>query len=647
MSYGWASHNIEIDLTEGRIDKKENDPNLNETLLGGRGIGSKILWDRVSPETDPFSSDNLLIFGTGALTGTLAPSANRTVLTTRSPQTNFQTFSSMGGHWGAELKHAGYNTIVISGKSSKPVYLWINNERVEIREASHLWGKDVRETQKIIQGELKTKLVQILCIGQAGENKVSVSSIEHDTGGSFSRAGVGAIMGDKKLKAIAVYGTKDLNIAKPSEFIELCKKILRKSAKLRAFVDDWSHTRITGLVGLGAYGNLGETQPWPNVGDIHEDFLKKFSIRRPACYNCQLSCKSGIRLPEGWNAFFKCQSWFAFLLACKIQDFTFNAECYHLCERYGLDSMSTASVIAFAIDLYIKGILTEKDTGGVHLEYGNANLAFSLISKIARREGIGDVLANGVYEAARLIGRGAEEHAYHNKKLEIPPYNLWIPYLAFITAISEKGDPTRIAGAIPQHYFQKPVEERKALIEEGFWPYPEEFKKYFWDGFDWTGGDYERNVKMASYDWDKGTLADCTGLCIFWTGFWPYAPIQVADQVNLISYATGMDVDENEIIKIAKRAAMLLRAYNVILGLRRKDDTIHEKWFKKPRDEERYSRGSPNPPERALDHRTFNKWIDEYYKIRGLNSEGIPLEEELDNLDLDYVIQELQQRGLI
>ncbi len=647
MSYGWTENNIEIDLAERKIDIKEDDHNLNKTFLGGRGIGSKTLWDRVPPETDPFSSDNLLIFGTGVLTGTPAPSANRTILTTKSPQQNFQTFSSMGGYWGPELKHAGYNTIVISGKSPTPVYLWINDDRIEIHDATHLWGKDVRETQKIIREELKTNRVQILCIGQAGENKVLVSSIEHSTGTSFSRAGVGAIMGDKKLKAIAVHGTKDLNIAKPPQFIEVCENILRKSAKLRAFVDDWSHTRITGLVGTAAYGNLGETLSWPNVGDIHEEFLKKFSTRRPSCYNCQLSCRSTIRLSDGGYAFLKCQSWFTFLLACKIQDFAFNAKCYHLCERYGLDSISTANIVAFAIDLYLKGILTEKDTEGMHLEYGNANLAFSLLGKIAKREGIGDILANGVYEAARLIGRGAEEHAYHNKKLEVPPWNVWIPYLAFITAISEKGDPTRIEGAIPQHYFHKPIEERKELIEGGFWPYPEEFKKYFWDDLDWTGSDYERNVKMISYDWDKGTLADCTGLCIFWTGFWPYLPIQVADQVNLIKHATGMDIDENEVMKIAKRTAMLLRAYNVILGLRRKDDTIHEKWFKEPRDEERYFRGSSNPPEKALDHGMFNKWVDEYYKIRGLNSEGIPLEEELDNLDLNYVSQELKRRGLL
>ena len=158
---------------------------------------------------------------------------------------------------------------------------------------------------------------------------------------------------------------------------------------------------------------MGETIPWPDAGDVHEEFLKKFRTRRPSCYNCQLSCKSRMRLPDGEYAFLKCLSWFTFLLACKIQDFGFNAECYHLCERYGLDSISTANVIAFAIDLYEKGILTKKDTEGMHLEYGNADLAFSLIEKIARREGIGDILANGVYEAARMIGKGAEEHAYH------------------------------------------------------------------------------------------------------------------------------------------------------------------------------------------------------------------------------------------
>lgn len=647
MSYGWAGHEVEVDLSQGRIERREGDPRLNENYLGGRGIGTKLLWDRVPPEVTPFSAENALIFGTGALTGTPAPGASRTSLTTRSPRNNLETFGTMGGYWGPELKQAGFDSVIISGKAPAPTYLWIHNDKVELRDASHLWGKDTRETQKLIRQELKNDKVHVLSIGLAGENMVSMASIEHINGASFSRTGVGAIMGDKKLKAIAVYGTKDISIAKPSQLIELSEKIQKRSAKVRAFCDDWSHTRIKGLVGLGAYGNIGETRPWPDVGDVHEAYLKQSRTRRPSCFGCLLSCKSTMRLPDGGYAFLKCQSWFAFLLGCKIQDFSFNAQCYHMCEKYGLDSMSTGNIIAFAIDLYEKGILTKKDTDGVHLEYGNAELAFKLIEKIAKREGFGDVLSKGVYEAAHIIGRGAEEHAYHVKKMEVLPWNLWMPYYAFCTAINEKGDMTRMEAAIPQHYFHKPMQERKELIDEGFWPYPDNYQKYLWDELDWTGADWERNVKMISYDWDKNIIADCTGLCIFWTGFWPFAPIKVSDQAELVYYATGMEMNEEELMKIAKRVAMLLRAYNVILGVRRKDDKIHGKWFKEPREEERYYRGVPNAPEKALDHGIFDKWIDEYYRERGWGRDGIPTKEELDRLDLTYVRQELERRGIL
>ncbi len=644
MVHGWAGNNLEIDLSQGTIQRSEGDPGLNRDYLGGRGIGTKIAWDRISPEIAPLSPENLLIFGSGVLTGTTAPGANRTSLVTRSLQTNLLTYSTMGGYWGAELKHAGYDTVVVGGKSSRPVYIWINDDQVEIRDATHLWGLDTVETQKRIRKELNNNRVRTLCIGPAGENLVTVASIEHSTGASFSRAGVGAVMGKKKLKAIVVYGTKDLNIAEPAKMVALSEKILRRSAKLRVYMDDRSHNSIQGFVGFAAYGNLGETRPWPTVGDVHKEYLRQYQTRRPSCCNCQVSCKSSMRLPAGGYAFLKCQSWCSFLLACKIQDFAFNARCYHLCELYGLDSVSTGNIIGFAIDIYEKGILTKADTGGIHLEYGNAELAFSLVEKITRREGFGDLLSKGVYEASRLIGKGAEEHAYTVKKMEILPWNLWMPYYAFCTAVNEKGDMTRMAAAIPQGYFHKPLEERKELIEEGFWPYPEEFQKYLWEDLDWSAADVERNVKMISYDWDKNALADCTGLCIFWTGLAPYLPIQVSDHADLVAYATGMDFEQEAAILLAQRVNLLFRVYNVLLGIRRKDDRIHEKWFKEPREEERYYRGEPNPPEMALGHEQLDKWIDEYYKLRGWNAEGIPTLKEIERLGLGFVTEALQRK---
>ncbi len=637
MIYGWTGSNLEIDLSTGNIEKEEADTKLNEAYIGGRGVGTKILWDRVPPEVNPFSPDNLLIFVAGVLNGTIAPGANRTGLITRSPQTNLLTYSNMGGFWAPELKHAGYDNLIISGKSQGPVYIWINNDKVEIRDACHIWGKDTAETRSIIREELKNNKIQILCIGQAGENKVCSASIEHGAGASLSRAGVGALMGDKNVKAIAVYGTKDVNIAQPLEFYELCQKLNKKAERLREFVDNWSYER-DGLLGKAVYGNLNEFRPMENIGGWHDAFLRDYRRRQISCSNCSLRCKHTIRTPDDEYSFIKCVSWYCFIACCKIQDLSFAIKCYTLCEKYGFDTLSCAHLIAFAIDLYEKGILTKKDTEGIHLEYGNADLALLLIEKIAKREGIGEILADGVYEAARKIGKGAEAYAYHVKKLEIPIYPLHHPYMNLTQSTSDRVDMLKSISAIPQHYVQKSEEIKKEYIESEYWPYPEEFKEYIWDNFDPTGADYDRITKMVSFDVDSNALSDLTGVCIFWTGFWPFNPYLIADHVRLISYATGMSLDEEEGMKIAKKASILVRAYNVILGIRKKDDAPPERFFQEP---------STPPLFPAVDRKIFNKTIDAYYKLRGYEKNGIPTKKALDELDLGYVKEALVQRGIL
>jgi aldehyde:ferredoxin oxidoreductase len=637
MADGRTGVNLEIELSQGTIQKQEGNTKLNEDYLGGKGTNTKMFWDRVPPEAAPFSPDNLLIFGTGVLTGTPAPSANRTIINTRSPQTHLQTYSSLGGFWGAELKYAGYDSVLVAGKSPTPVYLWIKDDHVELRDAGHLWGKDTRETERIIRGELKNDKVQILCIGPAGEHKVFGASIEHSSGVSASRSGIGAIMGDKNLKAIAVSGTKDVHVAQPSKFIEVCEGILKKTDKIRAFMDNWSYAHAKLLMDEMTYGNLGEQMADENAGSLHSDFLKQFKVRTPACFNCGIRCKFTITLPDGVYSFVKCQSFFTFMYACKIRDFSFAVKCYNLCERYGLDSVSTANIVGFAIDLYQKGILTKSDTDGMHLEWGNEDVGFGLVSKIAHREGIGDILANGVYKAARMIGKGAEDHAYHIKKLELTPFGIYTPYRALRTSITDRADMTRAEDGIVQFALEASKEWKEDYLKLDCFPYPKDFEKVFLDDFAGLTKEYDKIVPFTSFDVDKNTLADCSGLCIFWTGFYLYNPINLRDHMKLISYGTGMDIDETEAIKMAKRIGTLFRAYNVLLGLRRKDDSIPGKFFRDP----------PPPNFVQLDESKFNKMIDEFYRLRGWNSEGIPSKETLHELNLDYVGQVFEQRGIL
>src|SRR3990170_3505505 len=226
MRYAETGFDLEIDLSRGSIDRVETDPKLTRLYLGGLGINARILWDRVPPETEAFSEDNLLIFSGGLLCGTSAPGCNRTIVTTYSPQTGLMAYSMMGGFWAPELKYAGYDKVIIRGKSPDLVYLWINNDKVEIRDASHLRGKGAIETAECIRAELKDPGIQVSAIGLAGENRVFFASIEQGRS-SASRLGVGAVMGDKGLKAIAVRGTKDVNVARPAEFIAHCNDALK------------------------------------------------------------------------------------------------------------------------------------------------------------------------------------------------------------------------------------------------------------------------------------------------------------------------------------------------------------------------------------------------------------------------------------
>ncbi len=637
MPHSLAGQNLEVNLSTGEVTKTEYDPQSIQMYLGGRGIATQIFWDRVPPQTAPFSPDNLLIFSSGALTGTIAPGANRTAVITRSPQTHLLNYSLLGGYWGAELKHAGYDTLIISGKSSTPVYVCITDAKIEIRDAGRFWGTDVNTTKSRICQELGQNKVEIACIGLGGENRVNTATIQHGYGSGVSRGGVGAVMGHKNLKAIVVYGTRDITLAKPPEFVALCHRILEKTGRIKKYWDEWPYEVGKWLLGDGVSGNLEKIIPFENISQFLENYMSKFKTRTATCLNCGIGCKSIIKLPDGSYTHIKCQSYFNFMLACKIRDLTFGLRCYQLCESYGLDVISMAGIVAFAIDIYQKGILTKSDTDGMHLEWGNAEVAFALITKIARRDGIGEILSHGVYEAARLMGKGASDHAYHLKKLEPLPYHTNKPVSALRSAIADKPDMTRAEDYVAAEGLALSKEWKEEYLRSGFFSYPPEFEKIFQDDAVELAKDYEKMVPFVSYDVDKNALADCTGLCIFWTGFWPYNPITVDDHVNLVRYALGLDLDQAAAMEIAKRTAALTRAYNVILGIRRKDDTVSEKYF----------HGSADPPFQGLDRDKFRHTLSDYYNLRRWNQEGIPSGEELERLKLHFVKKDLQQRGIL
>ncbi|MBI4284302.1 MAG: hypothetical protein HY670_00155 [Chloroflexi bacterium] len=650
LNGGWAGTTLEVDLSTGKIERRELEPALAAGYLGGKGTNARLLWERVPPEVGAFSPENLFIIGAGVLTGTLVPGANRTCITYKSPVTGIHCYSSLGGFFGTELKRAGYDTVVITGKAPSPVYLWIEDDRVAIREAKHLWGKDTRETQEILHRELKTNSSQIMCIGLAGENKVFGASVEHAIGASASRGGSGAVMGDKNLKAVVVSGTRDVRIANPVRLFDLCQHIINRTEKTRKDVfEKTAYAVAQFLLRIGAFGNWAATIP-PELqaeingsGDKLQKFIDRAKGRDVGCANCVLRCRQSYPNADGSHSFFKCQSWNSLMTATQIIDGDFAVAAKNMCEKYGLDVSTMANLIGFATDLYQRGILTREDTDGLHLEPKNAELAFTLIDKIARREGFGDVLANGVYRAAKQIGRGAEEFAYTSKKLEkdVSMNVMQVPRMALITAMNDKGDASRLDNITYSQVFPRSRAEKEAYLKEGWFGYPPEFEKYLLADFEPAAAkDYEWLGQFAAYDLAQYSLADSLGICWYWLQFWRYPAINSrALLADLVATTTGMDIDEAGATEIARRIVNLVRGYNVREGLRRKDDKVPEFAFTRP--------PPPARPYPILDRALFNKWLDRYYEIEGWTSDGIPTGETLDSLGLDYIRQDLEQRGIL
>lgn len=650
MRYAETGYNLEIDLSRGNIERVETDPKLTELHLGGLGTNAKILWDRVPPEIEPFSPDNLLIFSTGLLVGTPATGANRTIVSTISPQTLLMAYSMMGGFFAPELKYAGYDKLIIRGKSPKLVYLWINNDRVEIRDASHLHGKGAVETQELIRQELKEPRAQVAAIGLGGEHKVYYASIEHSRS-SASRQGIGAVMGDKGIKAIAVRGTKDINLARPAEFIELCKGILeyilyRQSNPIPGVMP------ILAILGspqeMKLYDEEWHTENfmWGNARERKKDFWnqeieKKWketqeNVRKRliSCYNCPVQCGAIISVPGLSTYMMKCFSKLTYTMAA-YSDLDFGFRIAQRATEYGMDGYSTPQVMAFAIELYEAGILTDQDMPG--FPSSNEERFYWLLDRIVRREGIGDVLANGTYWAAKQIGKGAEAYAHNTiKKHEQLPLKLGMlnPIYFLMYSTGEKINITQIEGQFPQAPFPT-MEERVEFVKDWVQVPDEKFKQYFldWEPRGERSIPYYPTVEMCCeiVDWMERMhyVDDALGICAGLSSFPLKPPYHIHNYPLFISSATGMDIDKDKLWEITTRNRTLVRAVNVRRGLRRSDERPPEDHWKK-----RF-------PELEA------KLLDEYYKFKGWNLDGIPTKETLQKLDLGYVYEDFEKRGIL
>ncbi|MDT3700032.1 MAG: aldehyde ferredoxin oxidoreductase N-terminal domain-containing protein [Thermincola sp.] len=633
MRYAETGYDLEVDLSRGNIERMETDQELTKLHLGGNGTAARLIWDRVPPEVDAFSPDNLLIFSTGLLVGTPVPACNRTMVDTISPQTNLFSHSIFGGYFGPELKHAGYDKIVIRGKAPDLVYLWIHNDRMELRDASHLKGKGAQETAEIIKKELNDSNIQVAAIGLAGENRLFMASIEHSNA-SASR-GVGAVMGDKRLKAIAVRGTKDFNVASPEELYKLC---LTHSQEIHAspfngdlmaieWNDEFHHDNF-------AWGNARTRRRgyWSQeLEDRWKDYTLKIRDRLQGCYNCPKNCHLVVKPPGRQRYMLKCYgkgTWH--MAAFKEVDFTFDI--LALSQEYGVDSYAAPQTIAFAIELYEAGILTDKDLPDFPADSGDR--FYYLLEKLVRREGIGDVLANGVYHAARQIGNGAEVYDHNTmKKFEQLPLKLGkVNYPYFLMyCTSDKMAINQTEGSFPQDALRDP-EERKKFVDEWI-SAPERFRRFYMEWEPRTNPSVEASVNICDWNETMHYIDDATGLCAFCSSFRGQfgggAAYHIYNIPHFINVAAGMEMDADDLWQVARRNKNLVRAINISRGMRRADEKPPEDhWKVREPDKEK-------------------ELLDEYYKFKGWTNDGIPSKATLDKLGLGFVAEEFIKRGIL
>ena len=651
MRYAETGYNLEIDLTTGNIEKVETDPTWAELYLGGNATNCKIMWDRVPPETKAFDPENLLIFGSGLLGGTPAIGANRTMISAISPASDFFAYSMMGGFFAPEMKYAGYDKIILRGKSPKLVYIWIKDDQVEIRDASHLSGKGSVETQEQLKVELGDMRAQVAAIGLAGENKVLFASIEQGRSSS-SRLGLGAVMGDKGVKAVAIRGTKDIAVARPEEFIKLCDEVMeyiqwRQANPVPGY--------MTILAILGSPQEMLVTDErwhtenfmWGNsrtrrkgfwtqeIEDKWHETQTTVRTRMISCYNCPLKCGATITIPGAGAYMMKCFSKLTYTMAA-FSDLDFGFKIARMATEYGLDGYSAPQVMAFAVELREAGILTEKDLEGCPPPEDVEGVFYWLLDKIVHREGIGDILADGTFYAAQKIGKGAEEFAHNNiRKTEQLPLKLGmvnpIYYLMYTT--NEKSCITQIEGQFPQG--PMPTKEMREEFVSNWIQVPNErMKEYFvkWDIKGEYACPYWPDIPACCeiVDWMERMhyCDDSLGICAGLSSFPLKPPYHLHNYPKFISAALGIDLDTDGLIEITKRNRQLIRAFNNARGLRREDDMPPEDHWKKRLPEY----------EKEL--------LDAYFTYKGWDMEGIPTKESLKSLGLDYIIEDFEKRGI-
>lgn len=544
MIGGYMGKILFVNLSTGKISEETPDESLYRDYIGGYGIGARILYSRQKPKVNPLGPDNMLGLVTGPLTGTPAPTGARYCAVAKSPLTGGWGDANSGGHFGPIFKFSGYDAVFFTGASDKPVYLFIDNGKAELRNASHLWGKNCYETEDMLKAELG-KGVEVVCIGPSGEKLALISCIINDRGAAAGRSGLGAVMGSKKLKAVAARGDKEVPMtdkAKADKLrAELIEGMKRPGPGGGSFIDHFGKHGTSDGADRSAHSGDTPVKNWggigvidlPDVSGLAADLAIANVVRRVGCWHCPIACQSRLKAGTGKYKYpagirrIEYETQGSFGAMC----LNTNAEALnmanHICNSYGLDTISAGTIIAFAIECYENGILTKKDTDGIELTWGNHRAMIAMLEKLAKREGMGDILADGVKVAAEKIGKGAEEYAVHIGGQEVGMH-----------------DPK-----LPQ------------------WPGQQASSRYQMDA---TPGRHTQGFGPSGFG---SHITNAVGLCLF-SGM-AMGPDSAKYTEGFMSAVTGLKRSMPELLKIGERIANIRHAFNLREGINEREWKVH------------------------------------------------------------------------
>lgn len=617
MSY--AKRILYVDLTTGKTETKPLKEELAKNYIGGIGLGMRLFLDNSKPGVDPLSPENPLIFITGPLTGTMAPSAgNSYAVVSKSPLTGGINESKAHGFFGAELKRAGYDAIIFTGKSEKLVYAWIDDDSVQLIDAKHLTGKSPQETEETIREELGDWYVRVSAIGEAGEKLVRVGCIINDEFRAIGRGGMGAVMGSKNLKAVAVRGTNDVNVANLEEFTEFVRTIYErmKGPATRKYRTLGTPENVLVLNALAALPTRNFSQAtFEGAEKVSGEYLNERYVKKIiGCATCGMRCDHIALVPEGEYKGTTSRVEFECLWAlgplCGVDRLDAIIEAIYQCNHYGIDGISSGVIVAFAMDLYENGIITKKDTDGLDLSFGNHEALVETIKRMGSRKGwLGDVLAEGSMRAAEKIGKGAEKYANHIKGMELPGYDLrTLKTAALGFSVSYRGACHLRSGAYSPDVKGK-VDRFK--IEKG-------------------------RGKIVMDGEDLYNVVDSLILCKFSRGVM-YEGLK--DMAKYYTLATGFEMTPEELIKAGERINNLARVINIREGKgTREYDTLPWKIMNVPVPDEGVAKGA------VVNQKEFDIGLDDYYSVRGWTKEGIPTPEKLKELGLGNLVSIVKKK---